>query len=486
MKLHQILNGLEYTVFGADDNPDIEDLSLELSECRESSLLIIPNSKKHPKLDGGNILPTILCDFDMEVPSYFPTVRVKDARRAMAFAYSNFYEIDYSRLHIIGVSGTNGKTSTSLFIYSILRFAGIKAGFIGTGRIESDGEVISENNYSMTTPDPDLLYKSIKKMQLAACTAVIMEVSSHALTLGKVDPIPFKYGIMTNLSSEHMDFHKNMENYFQAKCKLFSLCSTGVFNIDDDYARRAYNERRARKISVGAVRQGDVYATDVEDMGFDGISYVYRTANFSFRAKLKTAGIYNVYNSMLAAVVCIDMGILPCVVRSAMKSIRALPGRFEIIKERITVIIDYAHTEGAFESVLKSIRSSKSSVQSLTVIFGAGGERDGKKRPRFAEIAEKYADRIIVTSDNSRNEDTKDIIADIIRGFKEKSYEICEDRRRAIYDTVLNSEDGSVIAIIGKGAEKYNIDKDGYHPFDEKEIVYSALAIRRNGYEDKA
>jgi UDP-N-acetylmuramoyl-L-alanyl-D-glutamate--2,6-diaminopimelate ligase len=321
-------------------------------------------------------------------------------------------------------------------------------------------------------------------MEEEGCFAVVMEVSSHALALNKIDAIPFDYGVLTNLSSEHMDFHESLEDYYLTKKRLFELAKVSVFNVDDGYGRRAYKECLGKKISVGALFRGDVYASGITDRGFEGIGYLYHGRNFSFRMNLKTPGIYNVYNSLLAIAVATDLGEAPCRVKEALASFSGIDGRYEIIKDEITVIIDYAHTTAAFECILKSIRSAIGN-KTLTVIFGAGGERDRTKRPKMASIAEKFADKIIVTEDNSRGEAPMEIITDIIKGFREKSYRIAIDRKKAIKEAILSASKDEVIAIIGKGCEKYNIDKSGYHRFDEKEIIELSLKERKK-YANKA
>ena len=490
MKLHEIIYRDEYLFSEASGEEEIHSLTTELGDVESSSLLIIPNSKRPPDFSKMTKIPAaVLCDENCKLPSGISAIRADNPRAVMAYAYSRFFGIDYSKMKIIGITGTNGKTSTATFIKCILSDAGFKVGFIGTGKIEINGNLLSDNHYSMTTPDPSLLYKTLKRMENEECDAVVMEISSHALALEKVVPISFDYGVFTNLSPEHTDFHENMEEYFRAKCKLFSMCKTAVFNIDDDYARKAAAECKVRKITVGAIWRGDIFASGIENFGFSGISYIYHGKNFIFRMKLSLAGIYNVYNSMLATAVTTDMGIKPCNVKTSIGNINSIEGRFEIIKDDITVIIDYAHTDTAFESVMKNLHESKSSEQILTVIFGCGGERDRAKRPRMAKVAEQYADRIIVTSDNSRGEEPMDIISDIIHGFEKKSFEVTEVREEAIRQAILSSPRDGIVAVIGKGSEKYNIDKEGYHEFDEKKIIENALFDRKNrqkAYENKA
>lgn len=479
MKLSDLIYEGEYICSSVECDIEIKHLTRSENEIYDGSLFFVLNPSKLANFRNCNMLPCVLVsEFEIDGAENIPTVIVENVRRAYSLSYSRFYDIDYRKLRFIGITGTNGKTSTASFIKAILSDSGFKVGFIGTGKIEIGNTVFTDKCYSMTTPDPELLYKAIKKMELAHCDYVVMEVSSHSLSLEKLFPIKFDYAAFLNLSPEHLDFHSDMESYFNAKLSLFDSAKVGVFNIDDLYSTRASEIFKQRKICIGALYRGDSYATDITDMGFDGISYLYHGKDFIFRMQLNMPGIYNVYNSLVAAAICIDIGISPCKVKKILKDIDGIPGRYEIIRDDITVVIDYAHTAEAFREILKNIKKAINPKNRLTVIFGCGGERDKGKRPKMAEIAESYADRVIVTQDNSRQEEPMDIIADIIHGFSFSSFEVCEDRREAIRRAILSSESGDTVAIIGKGAEKYNIDKFGYHEFDEYKIIKEALFER--------
>ena len=478
MKISEIISREEYIYSEIEDNCEFDGIKTDISKCTKEDLLIIPNSEKMPDFNKATEPPlAVICDAKAILPDNIPVICVDNPRRAMANAYFRFEKISAENIKIIGVTGTNGKTTTATLIKTVLSDLGHKVGFIGTGKIEICGRVISEDNYSMTTPDPPLLYRSIKDMELKRCDVIVMEVSSHSLALDKLFPLHFEYGIFTNLSPEHIDFHGDMDSYFESKNKLFEKCNRGIFNIDDKYAEKSYSDFSGKKISVGIIKDADVWARNVNNNGFEGINYTYHQKNFSFKTNLKLSGIYNTYNSMLAIATCIDMGCKPCDVKKSINKISSIPGRYEIINDKISVIIDYAHTGEAFACILRDISAFKRSGN-LTVVFGCGGDRDKGKRPIMAKIAERYADRIILTADNSRTENTKDIISDIIRGFDRGNYEIKEKREEAILSAILSAKDGDTVAIIGKGPEKYNIDKNGYHHFDEREIIMSALKKR--------
>ena len=410
-----------------------------------------------------------------------PLIRVRDPRRCASFIFSKEYGIDYGRMRIIGITGTNGKTTTSEMLFSILREAGYNVGFIGTGEIRINDVSVSENDYSMTTPDPDLLYKSLGQMQASGCEYVVMEVSSHSIALSKIAPVKFKCAVFTNLSEEHMDFHENMESYYNTKLSLFSSSEYGIFNLDDRYSRRASEEKGMMGYRVGIIdTSGDSYITDYKSLGLDGSEYYYREKGLIFKIKLGIGGAYNVYNSLLAAKCAITLGIKPCIVKKALSNIKQIRGRLNLIRSDITVAIDYAHTPQAFKEVLYFLKSSLIPGQSLITVFGCGGERDKTKRAVMGKTAEDMSDFVIVTEDNSRSEDFSFICDMITSGMRKRTHTVIESRSEAIRCAILSANEGDLVAIIGKGHEKYIIDKQGKRHFDESEIIKSALLERKS------
>lgn len=412
--------------------------------------------------------------------SKIPLIEVKNARRAFAFASSRICEIDYSKTKFIGVTGTNGKTSTALMIKHILEANGNKCGFIGTGKLISDNRNLADKYYSMTCPDPNLLYPSIKKMQEDGCTYIIMEVSSHALALEKVSPISFDIGIFTGLSHEHLEFHKNMDNYFAAKEKLIKNAKRAIINFDDKYGKKLYEKYEEKSISIGIIWNSDVNAINIENAGLGGIGYICRTENFMTKITLRLPGIFNVYNSLSAFCCAYLCNVKPKDAKTALSEMRSISGRFEIIFSDINIIIDYAHTPRALDSILNTVYSDKKQGQKMWIVFGCGGERDREKRPMMAAVAEKYADKIIVTNDNPRNESEEKIISDILPGFQKKSYAIIMDRALAITYAIKTAKSEDFVIIAGKGHEKYILDKRGYRDFDEVSVIKSALKLRNS------
>ena len=404
-----------------------------------------------------------------------PIIRVNNVRIAFAYALYRLHRIDCKRMKFIGITGTNGKTTTATLIYEMLRNCGYKAGFIGTGKILSDDMILNNDTYSMTTPDPNVLYPALEKMQNDGCEYIVMEVSSHSLALGKVAPIEFEYAIFTNLDSDHLDFHKSKEDYFLTKTKLFSQSRKGLFNIDDEYGRRAYENATCDKRTFGIIERGDAFATEIDIASINESSFFYREKNLIFKASLKLTGAFNVYNTIAALKCVIDLGIKPCVAKYALEKIEGVSGRMEIIKGSITAVIDYAHTPSAFYNCLKTLKSILNTKQRLFVVFGCGGNRDASKRSVFGNYADLLADEIIITEDNSRSEAFEAIAAEIASGIKSTEYKIIKDRENAIKYAFRSARPNDVIAVIGKGHEKYKIIQNTYIPFDEKKIILDSM-----------
>lgn len=422
-----------------------------------------------------------------------PIFRVPNTRRALAFLYSRYYGNPQNELCMIGITGTNGKTSTATVLYSILRSAGYKCALIGTAEClyndavytlpeESGG---SNRLRTMTTPDPDILYPMLRTMKDAGITHVVMEVSSHALALDKVTPISFEIGIFTNLSSEHMDFHSDMKNYMLAKAKLFSLCKTGIFNCDNEYAEDLIANATCRPLRAGVVWQGDFRATDIELRGTMGASYSFTAPGVRLRVRITLPGAFSIYNTLLALTAATELGISPIAAADALTSLVHIPGRMERVPAGdagFSVFIDYAHTEQALKSLLTTVRSFRKNSERIVLVFGCGGDRDREKRAPMGRVADELADFVIVTSDNPRTENPDAIIADILSGMNAPGkHLVIRSRRRAIEHAILTAMAGDIIILAGKGHETYEITASGVRQFDERKILRSALEKRKKG-----
>lgn len=487
----KILNDLiyesEYECTGFDlKNTKIENVTSKPDAISENTLFVLIKSIS---FDINKIISyvkskkpaVIVTESDVEIESdTVPILRVNNARKILAYIFLRFYDINLDKIKIIGITGTNGKTTTANILTQILRQSQKKVGLISTGSIRIGEKSINPPKYSMTTPDPDILYKTLREMQDAECEYVVMEVSSHALFFEKTSPIKFEIGVFTNLSPEHLDFHKSIEEYYKTKMKLIENSKLGIFNIDDDYGFRAYSESSCHKKSIGMIKPSYFCATNLTEMGLLGNEFIFHGKNEIFKIKTKLPGIYNVYNTLAAAACAVELGISPENIKKAISNIGAIDGRFEIVRDAVTVIIDYAHTEKAMENVLKTINNCKNPEQKLTTVFGCGGDRYREKRPLMAKTAEIYSDKIIVTTDNSRSESPTEIIKEILSGFsKSANRVVVTERASAIERAILSSDNGDIILLIGKGHERYNIDKNGYHKFDEREIIRNALKKRR-------
>lgn len=411
-----------------------------------------------------------------------PIITVKNCRRTYAEAYSRFCEIDYSKLIFVGITGTNGKTTTATMLKEIFESVGIKVGFIGTGLILSNGSAITDEKYSMTSPDPEILYPAIKRIENDGCEIIVMEVSSHALSLEKTAPIPFYISIFTGLSHEHIDFHGDMESYYRDKEKLIKSASYAIVNCDDPYGQRLYRDYHAKTLGVALNAKYDCRGVIIKERGLLGTDYVYQSDNFSSLVKLKLGGKFNVYNSMLAFTCASMLGIIPRHIKSALGAIKGIDGRLEIIISDITVIIDFAHTPLALESLLETVRQGIKPKSKMTLIFGCGGERDRNKRPQMAKIAESYCDKVIITNDNPRGEDEDSIIKDICDGFTKNCYGVIKSRAEAIRYAIKNAKKGDTVILAGKGHERYIYDLDGFHSFDERIIIKEAMKHREDGH----
>ena len=401
--------------------------------------------------------------------SAIPLVIVSNTRRASAFMYSNFNDSPASKLRLIAVTGTNGKTTTTYMLRAIFAAASINTAIIGT------------TTSALTTPDPEQLYPRLRELHASGVQYVMMEASSHALALDKLAPIIFEAGIFTNLTPEHLDFHVTMENYYQSKAKLFERCRLGLFNHDDEYGVRMYQSALCDKMYFGRRDDGeylDFTTVNAINRGVNGIEYSLLSRDLLFRVSSPMTGDFNISNSLGAACCAIALGIPPKAVRDGLRTMRGVPGRMERVYSRrddIAVFIDFAHTPDALENLLRSVRKIMNPNQRLTVLFGCGGDRDRTKRSVMGSIASRLADFVIITSDNSRSEKPGDIISQILRGIdRERPHKVIENRRDAIEWAVRTAQSGDVIILAGKGHEKYEITADGIHPFNEAEIVAKA------------
>ena len=407
---------------------------------------------------------------DCVIKSGLPFIKTDNTRKALSLMCAKHVGNPERELKLIAVTGTNGKTSTCSILTEIYRKAGINACSLGT----LDG--------GLTTPDPEELFLLLRRMFDSGITTVVMEASSHALAFDKLYGVDFKGGIFTNLTPEHLDFHKDMDEYAKCKSKLFSNCAYGLYNADDGYVEtvKRNNKGRAYTYSVGG--NADFIASNVRYLGVDGFEYDLLTAKDTIKIKSRLSGGFNVYNTLAAASAAYIDGISTEDIEKGISSIDGVKGRLERLDVEgsdISVYIDYAHTPDALEKVLMCIRSFKSRDQKLTLVFGCGGDRDRSKRKVMGRIASSLADLVVVTADNSRSENTSDIINEILKGIdKERAYKVIEDRETAIAYAIEQCEKNGIVLLCGKGHENYEIGRFGKRYFSEREIAVKAVNKR--------
>lgn len=390
------------------------------------------------------------------------------------------------RMTMIGVTGTNGKTTITNIIKYLLtgnRFKtgdNPKTGLIGTIRNEIGDEILHTEN---TTPMAYEFMELLKRMADEGCKYVVMEVSSFALVQHRIGPTHFKTAIFTNLTQDHLDYHKDMDDYFNAKKMLFDVCDNAIVNIDDSYGRKLYDELKAKekcKVFGYSIKEDtDFTAIDIE-MSSKGNRFLLKNGNRMNRVMSSIPGLFNVYNFTAALAACLDECSDRTETVRSLCSFHGVRGRCEVIPtgRDFTVICDYAHTPDAIENILKSVKEYTEGR--LICLFGCGGNRDAAKRPKMALAAAKYADRLIVTSDNPRNESPEAIIDDILKGLEDSKtpYDVVVDRREAIYHGLKIAQKGDIIVLAGKGHEDYQILAGMEHiHFDEREVVAEGLKL---------
>ncbi len=395
-----------------------------------------------------------------------PYAVFENTRVGEAYLTSRFCNDPWKDLKITAVTGTNGKTSTVTMLTEIYNAAGIKAASIGT------------ITGKMTTPDPAVLYPLLASFRDEGYTHVIMEASSHALALGKLEPIYFDCGIFTNLTPEHLDFHKTLDEYAKAKAKLFPKVKRAVINADDSYFSVMANASKDPILCSAKGTNVDFGAKNISDNKSQGISYDLFTKDLVFRISSPIPGSFTVMNTLEAATAAHTDGIPHRTIMAALSRFSGVKGRMERIAlptNDFSLYIDFAHTPDALENVLRTVRKFMRDDQRLVLLFGCGGDRDRTKRPVMGGIASKMADFVIVTADNSRSENTRDIIANILSGFDESCpHTVIENRKEAIEYAVRTAQSGDVILLAGKGHEEYEIMPDGTHPFSERNIALEA------------
>ena len=401
-------------------------------------------------------------------------VEAADSRTALAMLCSAFYSHPAGKLKMVGVTGTNGKTTVSEYIAYLLEKSGKSCGIIGTLGVKN-GKTVSETGY--TTPSPEILYKELDGFVKSGCEYCVMEVSSQALEQKRVEPISFQLAVFTNIGTDHLDRHGSFENYLSAKASLFSKAEKALINADDIYAEHIAKSCKSEVFTFSARdRFADFSAKDIRYLK-NGISYIFFDKKNIVPVMFDGTGGFSVYNTLAAFSGAELLGASPSLFTEAAKTFPAVKGRMEKTeKDGVSVYIDFAHTPEALQNVLSALREKTENT--LYCVFGCGGNRDKTKRPLMGEIASRYADTVIVTSDNPRNEKPSDISDDIIKGIKNKKNVIVEnDRETAIKIALSKAKTGDTVLVAGKGHEEYQLIGNKKYSFSDEMTVKRLLGL---------
>jgi UDP-N-acetylmuramyl-tripeptide synthetase len=401
-------------------------------------------------------------------------ISVEDTRKALAKLAAEFYDKPSSKIKVVGITGTNGKTTITYLIEALLKKSHLSPAVIGTINYRFEDKIIASKN---TTPGPVELQSMLDAMLKAGSNYAIMEVSSHALDQDRTEGIDFHSAIFTNLTQDHLDYHKNLKNYFESKAKLFkniSRRSFAVINDDDKYGRKIKELTKAQIITYGIENSADITARDIK---FDGCATQFRLKSPKEETKFKTGliGKHNVYNILATIAWAQKEGIDSSIIKSAIEEFSYVPGRLEKIdcNADFSVFVDYAHTEDALRNIIGTLRQI--SNRKIIVVFGCGGERDKTKRPKMGRVVSELADLAIITDDNPRFEDPEAIIKEIKKGIRKKNFCVIPERFEAIKKSLFLAKAGDIILVAGKGHENYQILKDKTIFFDDREAVRECL-----------
>ncbi len=412
-------------------------------------------------------------------------LQVEDARLALAVLAAAFYRHPSDELQVVGITGTNGKTTTAHLVASIFEAAGITCGVLGTVAYLVGDEV---RESTKTTPEAPDVQKLLRDMVDRGCGACAMEVSSHALSLKRADAMTFSAGVFTNLTRDHLDFHADMEAYFQAKRRLFEMLppeAPSLINIDDPRGA-AIVEASARPVTYAVNRPADITPGPLS-FSLDGLAFDVRTPRGTLHVRSKLVGRPNVYNILAAIATGVALGLPFDVIERGLQALDGVPGRFELVSgqnDEVTVVVDYAHTDDALRNLLETAKPLARGR--VITVFGCGGDRDRTKRPLMGAVAGRLSDLIVITSDNPRGEDPDRIMEEIQRGITPDTRRdsgqgllSIADRRAAITKAVELARPGDLVLIAGKGHEKYQVIGDRLLPFDDVVVAREALARRR-------
>ena len=484
MRLLELIRGLEdiQPVSGLKDF-QVGGVTCDSKKIKDNFIFV---AIKGSSCDGHRFIPEAISAGAKAVVVENPEVekrqgcvflKTKDSRRCLAQLVAAFYGFPSRYLKLVGVTGTNGKTSITYILESILKEAGFNPGVIGTVNYRYNAQAIPSFN---TTPGPEDLERLFYQMLKAGVSHVVMEVSSHALSQQRVSGISFSAGIFTNLTQDHLDYHKDLEDYFSCKARLFEMLdkdSYAFINIDDAFGRRLIHLTPAKVVTYGIENKADVLAVNIT---CDGKLSKFCLQHGKNKVLITSPliGRHNVYNVLAAASFALKEGIGPAVIQAAIEKCTFIPGRLQRVdvEADFSVFVDYAHTEDALRNVILSLRQIY--PKRIIVVFGCGGNRDKDKRPKMGKVVTELADFAFVTSDNPRSEDPREIINQILAGITKENYCVVVDRRQAIDKALQIAQTGDCVLVAGKGHESYQIIGAEVIPFDDCEVVKSCLQLK--------
>ena len=477
MKLQELLNNIPVLETNVSMELEISAVHYDSRKVTEGSLFVAVTGFAS---DGNRFIPMALSKGAAVVVTAkkpetdVPYVLVQNDRLALALIGTNLYGQPAKAMKLIGVTGTNGKTSTTLLLKQVLeKCLGAKVGLIGTmSNLIGEEELPTER----TTPESLELQELFAKMRDADCTHVVMEVSSHALTLHRVGGVHFDVAAFTNLTEDHLDFHKTMDEYCDAKAELFARCGSAVINVDDNYAPRMLAKADCLVLRTSAY-EADLYAKDAV-LHAEGVAFTAVCEGEEVAVQLPIPGKFTVYNALSVLGIARQLGISLTDAAEALKTVQGVKGRMEVVPtpgKPYSVLIDYSHTPDALENVISSVQDFCQGR--VITVFGCGGDRDPIKRPIMGEIGVKLSDIAIITSDNPRTEVPEKIVEDIVAGVKEEygMYKVVCDRRAAIRYAMDIAEKDDIIILAGKGHETYQEIHGVKHHLDEREEVAAHL-----------
>ena len=487
MELTQLLNSVHVIqVVGQVQRKDVESIVYDSRKVKRNSVFV---AIKGFNTDGHKFildaiskgaLAIVLEDNkavpeDILVGQGIAKILVKDSRVALAELSNYFFKEPSKRIKLIGITGTNGKTTTSYFVKNILEVAGNKTGITGTIANYIGSEKL---NSTLTTPESNDMNELLLEMYNKGCGYAVMEASSHSLFLKRTYHLNFAAAVFTNITSDHLDFHENFENYLNAKKMLFDSLdesAIGVYNLDDKNSSLLIKDSRATLFSYGMSSNADFILKDIK-YDLNGTNFIIERNGNRYQANTTLVGEFNAYNAGAAFAVTVLLGIDEERAVEGIKNTRQVSGRFEIIGEGSKrVIVDYSHTADSLEKTLLAIKKIVKDENPVYTVFGCGGNRDKTKRPVMGKIAAQYSKKAIITSDNPRFEDPLEIINEIKKGITSDNYEVIENREEAIKKAIETSEENAVILIAGKGHESYQEIKGVRKHFSDQEVVRKYL-----------